>query len=118
MAKSTRCPLPGTCATRSGTPSTSTASVSSSGPTTHATRYVDIGIVSSNRIAVFRSPDGSRPTSGVLESATSPSSTTSVTENTAFRSGSSQQGNARRDEPDLKAVFSVTLVVDEGLVAL
>ena len=37
--------MPGTCATRTATPPASTGSVSSSGPTTHATRYVDIGIV-------------------------------------------------------------------------
>ena len=37
-----------------------------------------------------------RETSGPLEMANRPSSTTSVTPNTAFISGSSQQGKARR----------------------
>ena len=37
-AKPVRWPLPGTCTTRSGVPSTSTGSVASSGPTMNATR--------------------------------------------------------------------------------
>ena len=45
-----RWPLPGTCTTRSGMPSTSTGSVASSGPTTNATRYELIVIVSAKRI--------------------------------------------------------------------
>ena len=70
-----RCPFPGRCTIRSGTPSTSTGSVASSGPTTNATRYVDIGIVSANRTRTRPSPAGRRaPTSGPFEIASRPSS--------------------------------------------
>ena len=48
-------PLPGTWTTRSGMPSTSTGSVASSGPTTNATRYVLITIVSAKRMATLPS---------------------------------------------------------------
>ncbi len=43
---------------RNGTPSTSTGAVSSSGPITNATRYVDIGIVSAKRTRTRPSPSG------------------------------------------------------------
>ncbi len=45
--------MPGTWTTRSGMPSTSTGSVASSGPTTKATRYVLITIVSAKRMATL-----------------------------------------------------------------
>ena len=43
-----------------------------------------------------RVPSGVSATTGEFEKAARPSSTTRVTSKTAFRSGSSQQGNARR----------------------
>ena len=52
-AEAGQVPLPGTCTTRSGMPSTSTGSVASSGPTTNATRYVLITIVSANCTATL-----------------------------------------------------------------
>ena len=81
---------------RSGVPSTSTGSVASSGPTTNATRYVLSGIVSANRTATRPSGRSSRAISVSLDTASTSGSTTSVIPNTAFRSGSSQHGNARR----------------------
>ncbi len=99
--------MPGRYTIRSGTPSTSTGSVASSGPTTNATRYVDIAIVSSNRTRTRPFPVGSRETSGPFEIARSPSCATSVTPNTALRSGSSQHGNARRASVDSNCVVAI-----------
>ena len=53
-------------------------------------------IVSAKRTTCLPSVRTSRPTSGPLEMASSPSGTTSVTANTALKSGSSQHGKARR----------------------
>ncbi len=80
-------------------PSTSTGSVATSGPTTNATRYVLITIVSANRTATFGpfGPDRSvRSTSGPFETAIRSGSMTRVMPNTALKSGSSQHGKARR----------------------
>ena len=96
-----RCDLPGTWMMRSGIspPSgrgTITGSVASSGPTTTATRYVLIGMVGANRTATLPSDCSVRSTSGPLLTAMRCGSTTSVMSNTALKSGSSKQGNARR----------------------
>ena len=96
VANASRCAAPGTCATRSGMPPTSTGCETSSSPTTNATRYVDILIVSPNSTRTRPSPSDVRSTSGPFESATRPSATTSVIEKTALNSGSSKQGKARR----------------------
>ncbi len=57
---------------RTGVPRTSTGSVATSGPTTNATRYVDIGMVSPKR--TLRPPwaRGASWTSGPLEYAAEP----------------------------------------------
>src|SRR5262249_54068067 len=73
-----------------------TGAVASSSPTTRATRYVDILMVSAKRTTLRPSPVGSSDTIAVLEIAVSRSGTTRVTENTALNAGSSQQGKARR----------------------
>ena len=90
--------------------------MASSGPTTNATRYVDIAIVSANRTRTRPSPAGSRPISGPFEIASSPSSTTSVTPNTALRSGSSQHGNARRASVDSNCVVAIVRVTPASSV--
>src|SRR5918995_387759 len=90
--------------TRNGLPSTSTGSVATSGPTTNATRYVDIGIVSANRTATLSTPTppsvppatGVRSSSAALEITSRSPGTTRVIPKTALASGSSQQGKARR----------------------
>ena len=106
-----RWPLPGTWTIRSGMPSTSTGSVISNGPTTNATRYVLIGIVSPNRTATRPSPASSRAISGPLETAVSVGSITSVMPNTALKSGSSQQGKARRQSVACICVVAMTCSV-------
>ena len=81
---------------------TSTGSVASSRPTTNATRYVLIGIVSPNRTATLPvtlpvpSSKMVRSISGPLEMAIRCGSTINVTSKTALKSGSSKHGNARR----------------------
>ena len=110
-ANAVRCSLPGTCAIRSGVLSTSTGGVSSSGPTTNATRYVDIFIVSANTTRTpavaerLRSSD-----SPAFDNAVRSSGTTNVTEKTALNSGSSQHGNASR------AWVASNCVTGEGLL--
>ena len=94
--------------TRSGVPSTSTGSVASSGPTTKATRYVLIAIVSAKRTATLPPGRSSRPVSASLDTASRSGSTTSVIPNTAFRSGSSQHGNARRQSVACIWVVAIT----------
>jgi hypothetical protein len=104
-----RWPLPGTWMMRSGMnpptePSrgTITGSVASSRPTTKATRYVLIGMVSPKRTATLPvgvsvpSWNSVRSTSGPLLTAIRCGSTMSVTSKTALKSGSSKHGNARR----------------------
>ena len=103
--------LPGTWTTRSGMPSTSTGSVASSGPTTNATRYVLITIVSAKRTATVPSGRGVRSTSGPLEIAVSAGSMTSVMPNVALKSGSSQHGNARRQSVACIWVVAMTCSV-------
>ena len=103
-----RWPLPGTWTTRSGTPSTSTGSVASSGPTTKATRYVLITIVSAKRTATLPPGRSVRSTSGPLETASSAGSMTSVMPKTALKSGSSQHGNARRQSVACICVVAMT----------
>ena len=63
--------LPGTAATRRGTPSTSAGGVSSNGPTTNATRYVDISMVSWKRTRRRPSLAGSSLATDALDSAVS-----------------------------------------------
>jgi hypothetical protein len=69
---------------------------------------VDIGIVSANRIRTLPSPVDSREISTSFEIASRSSRTTSVTPKTAFRSGSSQHGNARRASVDSNCVVAMT----------
>ena len=66
------------------------------GPTRMASRYVDIDIEGAKDTRTNPGSAGSRPTSGVLVSARSPSRTVSDTSYVALRSGSSQHGKARR----------------------
>ncbi len=93
---------------RSGMPSTSTASVASSGPTTNATRYELITMVSVKRTATVPPGRSSRPASGPLETASRVGSITSVTPKTALKSGSSQHGNARRQSVACIWVVAIT----------
>ena len=88
--------MPGTCTTRSGTPSTSTGSVASNGPTTKATRYVLITMVDLKRTTCLPSLRVIRPASGPFETASRSGSTMRVISKTALNSGSSKHGNARR----------------------
>ena len=83
--------------TRTGVRPTNTGSVASSSPTTKATRYVDMTIVSANRTAFVpgRGP-GRVSRARVFDTAASFSSTTSVAAKTALNAGSSQHGKARR----------------------
>jgi hypothetical protein len=67
-----------------------------SGPTTKATRYVDIGMVSAKRMRTRPSSRAERSSSGPLDTASRSSATSSVTPKTALKAGSSQQGKARR----------------------
>ena len=69
--------------------------VDSSSPTTKATRYVDIFIVSA-KVMTLRCPSRRSDTMRVLETAVSAGSMASVLAKTALNAGSSQQGNARR----------------------
>src|SRR5262245_30378858 len=87
--------FPGTDHTRSGVLPTMTGAVASSSPTTYATRYVDIEIVSAKQ-TTFLPRSVVSETTRVFETAVSAGSITSVDANTALKSGSSQQGNARR----------------------
>jgi hypothetical protein len=73
-----------------------TAGVASSSPTTKATRYVDMRMLSAKVTARRPGPAGDSLITAVLEMAARPSGTTSVTPKTAFAAGSSQHGNARR----------------------
>ena len=102
---------------RSGMPLTSIGSVTSSLPTTKATRYELMIIVSAKRITV-RPSATVRSISGPLEMAVSPSATSRVTPKTALNSGSSQHGNARRQSVDCIWVVAMTccvpVVVDVG----
>ena len=89
--------LPGTHQTRTGVLPTITGSVASSSPTTTATRYVDITMVSANRIVFFPGAGPGRVlTTRVFDTAASFSSTTRLTAKTALNAGSSQHGKARR----------------------
>ena len=103
--------MPGTWTMRSGVPSTSTGSVASSGPTTKATRYVLITIVSANVTATVPSARGTRSISGPLDTASRCSATTRVMPNTALKSGSSQHGKARRQSVDSICVVAMTCSV-------
>ena len=89
---------------------TITGAVASSGPTTKATRYVLIGIVSSNRTATFPVPStvSVREISAPLETAKRSGSVTSVTANTALKSGSSKHGNARLQSVACICVVAIT----------
>ncbi len=86
--------LPRTDQIRSAVSPTNMGSVASNSPTTKATRYVDIGIVSANR-TTFLPPSDDSERILVFDTATWFEATTSVTEKTALKSGSSQEGNAR-----------------------
>jgi hypothetical protein len=106
--------LPGTAHTRSGVRPTITGGVASSSPTTKATKYVDILMVSAKRTTLRPSPNGSSDTIEVLEMATSRSGTTRVTENTALNAGSSQQGNARRASVASNWVAAIVCITPAG----
>ena len=87
--------LPGTVQSRSGVFPTKSGLVASIRPTTNATRYVDILMVSAN-CRTFLLFSMVSEIEEVLETAVSCGSMTNVVENTALKSGSSQQGKARR----------------------
>ena len=70
-------------------------------------------IVSANRTRARPSSVCSRSTSGPFEIASMSFGTTSVTPNTAFRSGSSQHGNARRASVDSNSVVAIDRVAPE-----
>ena len=95
-AKRPRRVLPGTHHTRSGVGPTMTGSVASSSPTTKATRYVDILMVSAKVTARRPSSSVSSRSTAVLDTAARCGGTTRVTPKTALRAGSSQHGKPRR----------------------
>ena len=70
-----------------------------------------ITIVSANRTATRPSPASSRSISGPLDTAVSVGSITSVMPKTALKSGSSQQGNARRQSVACIWVVAMTCSV-------
>ena len=78
---------------------------------------MDIGMVSPKRWRVVpgRLP-GSDDTSGPHDTAVRPSSTSSVTPNTALRSGSSKHGKARRALVDSNCVVARVRVVPSAAV--
>ncbi len=100
--------LPGTNHTRSGVLPTITGSVDSSSPTTKATRYVDIRMVSAKVTAFLPGPAGVSLWTAALEMAARPSGTTSVVPNTALNAGSSQHGKPRRASVDSNWVAAIT----------
>ena len=116
LAKPVRCSLPGTHTTRSGTPSTSTGSVASRGPTMKATMYVDIGMVSSKSTRTLPPPTGDVAATGEFDTAVWPSATTRLTRNTALRSGSSQHGKARRASVASNCVVAIVRVAPASSV--
>src|SRR2546428_14124163 len=64
----------------------------------------------SAKVTTFRPRSTRSPTTAVFDTAVSVGSITSVTANTALKSGSSQHGNARRaaGAPELRAALSPT----------
>ena len=118
-ANAHRWALPGGCTMRSGigpaVPATRWTSVASSGPTTNATRYVDIGMVSAKRMRTRPSSVPARSTSAALETARSPLSTTSVMAKVAFMSGSSKQGKALRAWVDSNWVTARAVVAPSSV---
>ena len=81
---------------RSGTPSTCSAAVSSNGPMTKATRYVDIFMVGAKLTVRWPLPRSVFEVTGELEYAARWLGTVRLTWNVALKDGSSQQGKARR----------------------
>ena len=90
--------------------------MASSGPTTKATRYVDITMVGANRTRTRPSPSGSRSVSAVLDTASRPSATTSVVAKVALNAGSSKQGKARRASVDSNWVAAMVRGIPESSV--
>ena len=74
-----------------------------------------MGIVSANTTRTRPSSRAVRSISGPFESAVRSAATISVTPKTAFRSGSSHDGNARRASVASKWVVAMTSVPWSGL---
>ena len=74
----------------------------------NATRYELITIVSAKRTIVLPSARSSRPVSGPFDTANKPGAIANVTLKTALKSGSSQQGKARRQSVDCIWVVAMT----------
>jgi pimeloyl-ACP methyl ester carboxylesterase len=79
-------------------------------------QLVDMGIVSAKRTRTRPGAPGRRSISGPLEMAKSPSATSSVTLKTALKSGSSQQGKARRQSVASICVVAITCAVPSAPV--
>ena len=111
-------PCPGTWTTRTGTPSTSTGSVASSGPDDRRPPGTSTSS-SSGRSAPRRRPAGvERPPRPPASSSRPPArgSTTRVISKTALRSGSSQHGKARRASVDSIWVVAMVWVAPSSSV--
>src|SRR6516165_3238153 len=112
-ANAVRSPLPGGWTTAIGTPPTSIGAVDSNGPTTKATRYVDIRIVVANRTSRRPSSSDVSEVIAPFDTEVRPAGTTKVTANVALNVGSSKHGNARRASVASNCVVAIVCVVPD-----
>src|ERR1019366_5123368 len=114
MGNATRCPLPGGYTMRTGLGPAMLTGDASKGPTTNATRYVDMIIVLAKRTSRRPLPIDEEATSEVFEYAARCSGMSSVTSYVALNAGSSQHGKARRASVDSNCVVAMRWVSPSG----